>query len=457
MRTLLLPAMLAATLASAEPPNIVHIIADDLGWNDVGFHDSEIPTPHLDRLAGESVVLDRFYVTPICSPTRAGALTGRYPFRFGIWKGVCSPASRHGLPPRETTVPEMLAEAGYDDRALLGKWHLGLASDRFHPLRHGFTTFYGHYNGAIDYFSRHRFDQLDWHRDHDAVREEGYSTDLLGREAARFIQQTDGPFYLLLCFNAPHSPIQATDADLAALDFDPDGPRAPNTDKGLAKRERAPDYGERGKGNTVRQTFAAMTRAMDRNVGRVTDALAASGKAANTLLVFHSDNGADPRHGGSNEPLRGTKFTTWEGGTRVVAMLRWPSKLEGGRRYSEPTAYIDLLPTFAAAAGVAAPGEVDGINLLPMLEGQAAPPDRTLILDAETVVCGRWKLKGDELFNLAEDPREQRDLAAEHPDQVARLRAQKARFSSMKGPATKSRLPKPADWPPVEWKLPEEP
>lgn len=455
MKALLFLVLLASV--SAAPPNIIHIIADDLGWNDVGFHGSEISTPHLDRLAGESVILDRFYVTPICSPTRAGAITGRYPFRFGIWAGVCSPVARHGLPPSETTVPEMLANAGYENRALLGKWHLGLASDKFHPLRHGFTTFYGHYNGAIDYFSRHRFGQLDWHRDHDPVHEEGYSTDLLGKEAARFIRKSEGPFYLLLSFNAPHSPIQATDFDLEALDFNPDGPRAPNTDKGIAKREHAPDYGERGKGNTVRQTFAAMTRAMDRNIGRVVEALEASGKAENTLLVFHSDNGADPRHGGSNTPLRGTKFTTWDGGTRVVALLRWPSKLEGGRRFSEPTAYIDLLPTFAAAAEVEPPEEIDGINLLPLLEGKAKVTNRALILDADTVVSGRWKLKGDELFNLITDPTEQHNLAADHPDQVARLSVLRKRFSEMKGPASTSRLPQPAEWPPHEWKLPEEP
>lgn len=444
-------------VVSQEPPNIVHIIADDLGWGDVGFHGSEILTPNIDRLAGQSVVLVRFYVTPICSPTRAGALTGRYPWRFGIWGGVCSPMARHGLPPAETTVPEILARAGYRHRALLGKWHLGLASDIFHPLEHGFTTFYGHYNGAIDYFSRERFGQLDWHQDHETVHEEGYSTDLLGKEAARFIGSTHSPFYLLVAFNAPHSPLQAKDEDLAAVGFDPDGPRVPNTDASIAKRENDHDYGEAGKGNTERQTFAAMTRAMDRNIGLIIEALDATGKAENTLLVVHSDNGADPRHGGSNEPLRGTKFTTWEGGTRVVALVRWPAQFTGGRSLAAPTAYIDLLPTFAAVAGIAPPDDVDGTNLLPLITGESILSDRVLFLDKNTALSGPWKLKGNALFNLDSDPSETSDLASSHPDRVRNLRQALGHFKSIQGPPFKSNLPIPSEWPPPEWKLPREP
>jgi len=454
---LLLGCLTALAAPAAEPPNIVHIIADDLGWNDVGYHGSEIPTPHIDRLARGSIRLDRFYVTPICSPTRAGALTGRYPFRFGIFDGVCSPASRHGLPPGETTVPELLAGAGYPRRALVGKWHLGLASDRFHPLNHGFTSFYGHYNGAIDYFSRRRFGQLDWHRDRRPAREDGYSTDLIGREAARIIREAERPFYLLVAFNAPHSPIQATRDDLDAVGFDPDGPRAPNTDAGLGRREGSPGYGETGKGNTVRQTFAAMTRALDRNLGRILEALEESGQEDHTLLVFHSDNGAIPRHGGSNRPLRGNKHTTWEGGTRVVAMIRWPARLGEGRRFAHPTCYLDLLPTFAGAAGVPLPPGIDGIDLLPLLEGRAALPERTLLLGRDTAVSTRWKLKGDALFDLIEDPRESRDLAARHPETLRRLRQELAAFASMAGPPCVSPLPAPDSWPPVDWSLPPEP
>jgi arylsulfatase B len=441
---------------AAEQPNIIHIVADDLGWNDVGFHGSEIATPNLDRLARESVILDRFYVAPICSPTRAGALTGRYPFRFGIWDGVCNPSSRHGLPPEETTIPELLAQAGYAERVLLGKWHLGLASTVFDPLNHGFTQFYGHYNGAIDYFSRERAGERDWHRNHDAAPEEGYSTDLLGEEAARVITKSKGPFYLLIAFNAPHSPLQATAADLAAVGFDPAGPRAPNTDAGLAKREQAPDYGEAGKGNTIRQTYAAMVRGLDRNLGRVLEAIEQSGRAKETIVLFHSDNGADPKQGGSNRPLRGNKFTTWDGGTRVVAMIRWPAKLKPGRRFDQSIAYVDILPTLAATIGQPLPPDVDGINFLPALLGKESLPARTLLLGEDTALNGTWKLKGDELFNVANDPGETNNVAVANPDVVAHLRAELARFAKLKGPPVLSLLPKPAHWPPPDWKLPVE-
>lgn len=442
----------------AVPPNIVHIIADDLGWNDVGFHGSEIATPTIDRLASESVVLDRFYVTPICSPTRAGVLTGRYPFRFGIWDGVVSPTKRHGIPPSEISTPEQLAIAGYKNRALFGKWHLGLASRIFHPINHGFTEFYGHYNGAIDYFSRERFGQLDWHRNYESVHEQGYSTDLLGTASVDFInQQTAGrPFYMLLAFNAPHSPLQAKTADLKEYGFDDSGPRAKNTDQQIAIRENALQYGERGKGNTIRQTFAAMTTAMDRNIDRVLDTIDQKGFRDNTLVIFHSDNGGVPKHGGSNVPLRGNKFTTWEGGVRVVAMMRWPAVLDAGTKFSSVASYVDLLPTQLAAAGQPIPETLDGIDLLPLMTGDTAPPDRTILLGKHAVVSDRWKLVGNELFDLLNDPNETTNVANSHPEHVNRLQRTAQQFNEKQGPAFVTALDAPATWPPTEWKLPDE-
>lgn len=453
-------ALLTLSQAIAEEkPNIVHIIVDDLGWNDVGFHGSEIKTPAIDRLAAKSVVLDRFYVTPICSPTRAGVLTGRYPFRFGIWGGVVSPTKRHGLPPSEQTMPELLAKAGYKDRIMLGKWHLGLASTKFHPLNHGFTEFYGHYNGAIDYFSHERFGELDWHRNFDSVHEEGYSTDLIGSAAVNFIEDHDGksPFYMVIAFNAPHSPIQAKRVDLEANGFDPAGTRAPNTDSNIAKREKALEYGERGKGNTVRQTFAAMVSSLDQNVGRILNALERKDIGSNTIVVFHSDNGGDPRHGGSNKPLRGTKFTTWEGGVRVVAMVRWPSQIHGGSKYESPVAYIDILPTLAAAAHVTDVPEVDGINLLPYLKNNLPTPARSLLLGKDTIVSGRWKLKDGEFFDLRDDPSESSAVDKPPSEVATRLRSSLGRFSAIRGVRTETALPRPEAWPPMQWKLPEEP
>jgi len=442
-----------------ERPNLIHIIVDDLGWNDVGFHGSEIKTPNMDRLAAESVVLDRFYVTPICSPTRAGALTGRYPFRYGIWGGVVSPTKRHGLPPQELTAPELLAKAGYRHRILLGKWHLGLASTKFHPLNHGFTEFYGHYNGAIDYFSRKRFGELDWHHNFDSVHEEGYSTDLIGKKAVAFIDEhsAESPFSMVIAFNAPHSPIQAKRSDLDAYGFNPDGPRAPNTDKGIAKRENAPDYGERGKGNTVRQTFSSMVACLDQNIGRILDALDRNQVRDNTLLILHSDNGGDPRHGGNNKPLRGTKFSTWEGGVRVVAMIRWPKALVGGRKYNSVTSYIDVVPTLLGATGEKPPANLDGINLLPFLQGEQKPLDRTILLDQDTVVSDRWKLKGNEFYDLQNDPNETA-ASTDVPTNIAKtLQMRLADYPRLVGPPVKTQLAKQKKWPPSEWKLASEP
>ncbi|TWU29072.1 arylsulfatase B [Novipirellula artificiosorum] len=444
--------------ANADAPNIVHIIADDLGWNDVGYHGSEIKTPHLDALASESVILDRFYVTPICSPTRAGVLTGRYPFRFGIWGSVCNPLARHGLPPTEQTTPELLKLAGYQHRAVFGKWHLGLASTKFHPLRHGFTDFYGHYNGAIDYFSRKRFGQLDWHRNYKSVHEEGYSTDLLGAAAVNFISErsAESPFYLLVTFNAPHSPIQAKPEDLKAYGFDPDGDRAPNTDAGIARREKFAAYGEGAKGNTVRQTFAAMTTAMDRNIGTILDALDKYGYRDNTLVIFHSDNGGDPKHGGNNQPLRGKKFTTWEGGVCVPAIMRWPNQLDGGTKFSSVASYVDLLPTQLAAAGQPIPNNLDGINLLPLLQRRTDAPDRAILLSDRAAVTDRWKLQGDELFDLSNDPNETQNVSDQRAKQFQKLKRQVAGFTSMKGERILSALETPTPWPPLEWTLPDE-
>ena len=364
-----------------------------------------------------------------------------------------------GLPPEEQTTPELLKTCGYADRAMFGKWHLGHASMMFHPLNHGFTHFYGHYNGAIDYFSRERFGELDWHRDLESVHEEGYSTDLVGEAAAEFIETQSGnaPFYMLVAFNAPHSPIQATPQDLKQIGFDPAGPRAPNTDKGIARREKSPEYGERGKGNTVRQTFSAMVTALDRNLKRILESIQLNGIEENTIVIFHSDNGGVPKHGGSNKPLRGNKFTTWEGGVRVVAMIRWPKQLEGGTHLSAITSYVDLLPTIVAAAGGEAPDDVDGMNLLPLLTGIQQPTERSLLLGEKTIVSDRWKLREGQVFDLKNDPEEKNPVEPVPSKVASKLKTELSRFALLRGPKTRSELPLPGTWPPQEWKIPNEP
>jgi arylsulfatase A-like enzyme len=419
----------AASAFAAAPakPNVLVILADDLGYADVGFNGGKvIATPNLDRLAATGVNLTDFRACPMCSPTRAGLLTGRWPVRYGLMRAVVPPWSRYGLPPAEVTLAEHLAGAGYAARGIVGKWHLGHARREFLPLAQGFTRFYGHYNGAIDYFTHERDGEVDWHDDDRTVREEGYSTDLLAAAAERFIRSApaDAPWLLYLPFNAPHSPFQAKPADLA---------KYPQLE------------GDR-------RTYAAMVDAMDQAIGRVLAAVEARPDAADTLVLFSSDNGGIPRSGGNNTPWRGAKLTVYEGGTRVAAAIRWPAAgLTGGRRFAGRIGYIDVLPTVLAAAGLPRPANLDGVDFLPAIRGTAPLPERPWFTymhqsdDAHASVhLGNWKLvaHGDffperpavppqlELYDLAADPAEKTDVAARHPERVADLHRRLREFGT---------------------------
>ena len=296
----------------SDRPNIVIIIADDLGWANVGYHGSAIQTPNLDKLAKEGIELNRFYTTPISSPTRAGLLTGRYPSRFGIRENVIPPWRDFGIDPNEETLPEMLEKAGYTNRALIGKWHLGHSRKIYHPLSNGYTHFYGHLNGAIDYFTHHREGQLDWHNDWESSYDEGYSTDLIAGEAVKCINKYagEGPFFLHVAFNAPHEPLQAKPEDIARYTGDID----------LLKGEKRKEA-----------LYSAMVTCMDRGIGEILDAIKKSKSAENTLVLFFSDNGATANGGGSNLPLRGDKHQEWDGGLRTVALVSYPAMFKGGR------------------------------------------------------------------------------------------------------------------------------
>ena len=427
--------LLPAALRSAVPPNVLVVVADDLGWADVGFNGGkDYATPNLDRLAATGLNLTDFRACPMCSPTRAGLLTGRWPLRFGLMRAVVPPWSTYGLPETEQTLAERLAPAGYDRRGLIGKWHLGHARQAHHPLRHGFTQFTGCYNGAVDYFTRERDGETDWHHGAKTVHESGYTTDLIGEHAARFIAESpaDRPWLLYVPFTAPHSPYQAPPEAMQA--------------HGRYKRPE-------------RRAYAAMIESLDRNIGRLLAAVEARADADNTLVLFFSDNGGIPRAGSSNGPWRGAKLSVYEGGTRVCAAIRWPAgRLTGGRRFDGRIGYIDVLPTVLAAAGVS-PAEdspaLDGLNILPALRGEAALPGRPwfsyLHQNDEalaSVHLGPWKLvaRGDffaadsaeppllELYDLAADPGEIRDLAAREPERVRDLHARLREFGTWQQP-----------------------
>ena len=405
-----------------EPPrpHIVHIVSDDQGWRDVGFHGSpDIKTPNLDKLAATGARLESFYVTPLCTPTRAALMTGRHPFRYGLQSFVIPASGTYGLPTDEWLLPQALKEAGYRT-AILGKWHIGHADPKFWPRQRGFDLQYGYLTSEIDYFTHEVVGVLDWWRDNEPVREEGYSTTLLGDEAVRLIRGHDParPLYLYLAFNAPHSPYQA--------------PR---------------EYLERyaGVGEPARRTYAAMVTAMDDQIARVVEALDRSGMRDRTLILFHSDNGGlrDPKIAGQvpakpvadNGPYRDGKGSLYEGGTRVVALANWPGRIEAGTTVDGLIHAVDLYPTFVTLAGgrLDRGKPLDGMDVWATIRRGEPSPRTEVVYNIEPSAAGLrrgdWKLvwrpslpPAAELYNLAEDPYEKTDLAAKHPDKVDALK-----------------------------------
>jgi arylsulfatase A-like enzyme len=401
----------------AEPPrrpNIVVILADDLGYGDLGFNGCpDIPTPQIDSLARRGVRCLSGYVShPFCSPTRAGLMTGRYQQRFGHENNpTYDPADQVlGLPIDQTTLAQVLRAAGYVTGAI-GKWHLG-AAPRFHPNRRGFAEFFGFPGGGHTYLpgaAGSREYQVPIFRDSAPVAEPEYLTDAFSREAVRFIKRhARQPFFLYLAYNAVHTPLQAP-------------PKY---------RDRFPAIAD-----ARRRSYAAMLSALDDGIGQVLAALRAANLERDTLVFFLSDNGGPPAANGSrNDPLRGTKGQLFEGGIHVPFVVRWPGTLPEGSVYDEPVVSLDIFPSAAAAAGVKLPEglQLDGVNLLPALSGDIpTPPHERLFWrtgGGETFAVreGRYKLvrlRGTPpmLFDLAADPVEARELAGELPKVVERL------------------------------------
>ena len=441
---------LATSLLSAaeRKPNILIIVADDLGYGDLGFQGGrDIPTPNLDTLARSGVRFSNGYVSAAwCAPTRAGLLTGRYQQRFGHYRGVGSTGSMApepaGLSLSETTLADRLKAAGYAT-GIVGKWHLG-TSPEFHPQQRGFDEFFGFLGGAHgflpglpsiifpdrtgageDYGDRMK-GQIQ--RGTERVGEEEYLTDAFAREAVSFIERHQkAPFFLYLAFNAVHTPMHATDQRL---------------EKFAAIKD------------PVRRIYCAMTLAMDEAVGRVTDKLREAGLEEDTLIFFISDNGGPTIHkfaynASRNTPLRGSKGTTLEGGIRVPFVVSWKGHLPAGEVYDPPVIQLDFLPTALAAAGVEAKPEwkLDGVNLLPHIKGQASSGPHDALywgsMGQTAVRKGDWKLvtylsnidEGDvlrsdpirltspRLYNLSSDIGEANDLASSETGKFKELKS----------------------------------
>lgn len=431
-----------ASTTKAPRPHIVFILADDLGWKDVGYHGGSIQTPNIDKLAAEGTRLEQFYVQPVCSPTRSSLMTGRYPMRYGLQVGVVRPWANYGLPLEERTLAQGLERAGYTT-AICGKWHLGHLNSKYLPTSRGFDHQYGHYNGALDYFTHIRDGGLDWHRNDQPVREEGYTTDLLADESVRLIERHDvtGPLFLYVPFNAVHSPYQATQPYI-------------NEYKHIEQKRK--------------RIYAAMITSMDNAVGRIVSALNKRGIRQNTLIVFCSDNGGVAGVS-DNGPLRGHKALLYEGGVRVPAIAVWPGVLKAGAIVNEPLHIVDMYPTLLGLAGAridqALP--LDGKDAWPTIAmGKPSPHDEILlnVTPANGAIrCGDWKLVHNggigannagekaeqnvfELFNLAEDPYEKNDLSEKNPQKFREL---KTRLEFYAGRAAAPNVPpnsKPDDF-----------
>jgi len=419
---------------STDKPNIVFILADDLGFNDVGYHGSKIKTPNIDKLASEGVRLEQFYVQPVCSPTRSSLMTGRYPMRYGLQVGVVRPWADYGLPLDERTLAQVLKDAGYKT-AICGKWHLGHLNSRYLPTARGFDHQYGHYNGALDYFTHIRDKGLDWHRDDEPLHEEGYTTDLLADESVRLIEQHDVSrrLFLYVPFNAVHSPFQV-----------------PETYIDMYKHIKAKN----------RRIYAGMVTCMDDAIGRIITALDKRSMKRNTLIIFCSDNGGV---GGiaDNGPLRGHKAQLYEGGVRVPATVTWPGVLKAGTVVEEPLHIVDMYPTLINLAGgnLIQKQPLDGKDAWPTIAEGKTSPHEDILLNVTpangAVRCGNWKLvhNGDiganntgkkvnqdvlELFDLADDPFEKNDLSRKNPQKLHEL---KSRLEFYAGQAVKPNVP----------------
>lgn len=403
---------------AARRPNILLMLADDLGVKDVGFQGGEIRTPNLDRLAGDGVRFTRLYSYPLCSPTRAGLMTGRHPIRYGLAYSVVRPWATYGLPPGETTMAEVFKAAGYQT-AIIGKWHLGHFNKRLLPASRGFDHFYGHVNGAIDYFTHERDGGLDWQRNGRSVREEGYTTDLLAAEANRWIDARDlsRPFFLYLPWNAPHTPLQAPERWLM-------------------------EYASVS--NVRRRTYCAMVSAMDAAAGSVIDNLRRKGLLESTLVIFLSDNGGPRGQGADNGHLRAGKATVYEGGIRVPGFMHWPGVLKRGATAQVMTP-LDWLPTLTGAAGidVRTAQPLDGANLWPQVSGGGVVPRRDLFFCVQgeqgpkqhALRDGNIKflsVGGEEaMYDVMADPGETTDLLPKMGEVVAGMRKRVADWAAL--------------------------
>ncbi len=426
---------------AAQKPNIVLIVADDLGNADLGYRGSQIRTPNIDRLAADGMRLESYYGLPLCTPSRAALMTGRYPMRQGLQTLVIFPSHKYGLPTEERTLPQALKELGYSTY-MVGKWHLGHADRKYWPNNRGFDHFYGNIIGEVDYFTKDRAEVIDWQRNGTFLREEGFYTHQIGDEAVGLIQKhdTSKPMFLYFASLAPHAPYQAPQDEIDAY------------------QDVFPDEDHR--------KYAAMITGLDAEVGRVLSALEARGMRDNTIVFFTTDNGGatsalfatgarspeDREASGgaalgtnppaSNAPFSGGKGGLHEGGVRLPAIFNWPGHVKAGV-VNEPLHHVDVMPTFLALAGGRTESTLpfDGRDATATILGAKPSPHDDILINVEVfrgaIRKGKWKfikvatIPGkSQLFDLELDPGESNDVAAQHPDVVKELEGRLLAYAS---------------------------
>ena len=399
---------------SKRKPNIILIMADDLGYSDLScYGNKRFTTPNIDALADAGIRFSDFHSNgAVCSPTRAALMTGRYQQRCGVEGVVTAKSHRHtGMALQETTIAEVLKSAGYKT-ALFGKWHLGY-DVKFNPKKQGFDEFIGFVSGNVDYHSH--IDQEgheDWWKNETLKPEHGYTTDLITEHGIRFINANkDRPFFLYLPHEAPHSPYQGRDD---------------KADRTIGGKFPIP-----GSRKDQLGAYKEMVQAMDEGVGRIVTTVKKLGLEQNTFIFFCSDNGANPR--GSNAPLNGHKGSLWEGGHRVPAIAVWPDRIKPATKTDQTAMTMDLFATIASIAQAPLPAglELDGINLKNVLTFNKKLPARTLFWRAgkkKAARKGKWKLliQADSiaLYDLTDDIAEQNNLTLQYPHIVKSMQAQ---------------------------------
>jgi len=412
-----------AANASYDKPNILILLADDLGWADVGFRGSDIETPNLDRLAREGLTLNRFYSMPICTPTRSALMTARDPMKLGTIYAGFQPWQNGGVSPEEHFMPQSFQAAGYQT-AMIGKWHLGHTTEPLVPNSRGFEHFFGHLNTQVDYYDYTVAKGYDLQDNGRSVqRPDSYATDVHAAESVKYLTELrdpNKPFFMYVPFLAPHAPMQAP--------------------KALEEK-----YKHRSNRPFTKRTYAAMVDSLDQAIGHILDTLDEQGLRENTLVFFFSDNGGLEAFGADNGPYRGGKLQTFEGGIRVNALLRWPEKVAAGQASDDVVSVLDIFPTLADAARVPMENRknLDGQKRWKALINSGQDPRNGDLYFASnspifnkyhlSVMEDKWKLVQvidhqsqsttveNFLFDLPNDEGEANNLAEQHPDRVKRM------------------------------------